>query len=143
MKTWLKWSLVTLVLGALSFSLDQVIWPVQPGGAQAPGGLLPLFILLYALESLSFGLGVAFLAFGRPLLNRMGRSAPLTAAAYLSVAWLLVNWWPHDNLHRVVGLDWSRLLLIEYSFHLPLLAAGAVLAWFFVSLPGRESTATS
>jgi hypothetical protein len=86
---------------------------------------------------------VAFLAFGRPLLNRMGRSAPLTAAAYLSVAWLLVNWWPHDNLHRVVGLDWSRLLLIEYSFHLPLLAAGAVLARFFVSLPGRESTATS
>ncbi len=140
MKPWLKWSLVTLVFGALSFSLDQVIWPVQPGAAQPPGNLLPLFILLSALESLAFGLGVAFLAFGRTLLSGMGRSAGLTAAAYLSVVWLLVNWWPHDNLHRVVGFDWSRLVLVEYGFHLPLLLAGAVLAWFFVSLPRREST---
>jgi hypothetical protein len=140
MKPWLKWSLVTLILGALSFSLDQLIWPVQPGAAQPPSNLLPLFILLSAVESLAFGLGVAFLAFGRPMLSRMGRSSGLTAAAYLSVAWLLVNWWPHDNLHRVIGFDWSRLVLVEYGFHLPLLIAGAVLAWFFVSLPRPEST---
>jgi hypothetical protein len=70
----------------------------------------------------------------------MGRCAGLAAAAYLSVASLLVNWWPHDNLHRVVGFDWSRLVLVEYGFHLPLLIAGALLAWFFVSLPRREST---
>jgi hypothetical protein len=69
----------------------------------------------------------------------MGASPGLTAAAYVSIAWFLVNWWPHDSLHRVIGLDWSRLLLVEYGFHLPLLLAGAVLAWFFVSLPRRES----
>jgi hypothetical protein len=139
MKPWLKWSLVTLVVGALSFSLTQVIWPASPGAARPPGNLLPLLILLVAVESLSFGLGVAFLFFGRQWLGRMGASPGLTAAAYVSIAWFLVNWWPHDSLHRVIGLDWSRLLLVEYGFHLPLLLAGAVLAWFFVSLPRRES----
>jgi hypothetical protein len=53
MKPWLKWSSVTLVLGALSLSLDQVIWPVQPGATQPPGNLLPPFILLSAVESLA------------------------------------------------------------------------------------------
>jgi hypothetical protein len=30
-------------------------------------------------------------------------------------------------------------MLIEYGFHLPLLIAGALVAWFFVSLSKRES----
>ncbi len=81
MKPWLKWSLVTLVVGALSFSLTQVIWPASPGAAQPPGNLVPLLILLVAVESLSFGLGVAFLFFGRQWLGRMGASPGLTAAA--------------------------------------------------------------
>jgi hypothetical protein len=143
MKPWLKWSLVTLVVGALSLSLTQIIWPVSPGAAQPPSALFPLVLLLGVLESLSFGLGVAFLIFGRPLLDRMGRSPGLTAAAYISITWFLVNWLPHDSLHRVIGFDWSRLVLVEYGFHLPLLLAGAVLAWFFVSLPRRESTVAS
>jgi hypothetical protein len=143
MKTWLKWSLVTLVMGALSFLLSPVIWPVRPGAAQPPGSVFALFILLSAIESLSFGLGIAFLIFGRKLLGRMGRSPGLSAAAYVSIVWFLVNWWPHDNLHRVVGYDWSRLVLIEYSFHLPLLLAGAVLAWFFVSVPKQELARSS
>jgi hypothetical protein len=138
MKTWFKWSLVTLGVGAASFALTPVIWPLSPA-AQPPGNLLPLFILLVALESLAFGLGVAFLLFGRRWVGSMGVSPGLSIATYISIAWLLVNWWPHDSLHRVLGLEWSRLLLIEYGFHLPLLLAAAVVAWFFVSLSRRES----
>lgn len=138
MKAWLKWSLVTLGVGAASFALTPVIWPVSTTSLP-PDNLLPLIILLIALESLAFGLGVAFLLFGRRWIGSMGVSPGLSIATYLSIAWLLVNWWPHDSLHRVTGLEWNRLVLIEYGFHLPLLLAGAVLAWFFVSLSRRES----
>jgi hypothetical protein len=139
MKTRFKWSLVNLGVGAAAFALTPVNWPLSPAAQPPPGNLLPLFILLGALESLAVGLGVAFLLFGRQWVGSMGVSPGLSIATYISIAWLLVNWWPHDNLHRVVGLEWSRLMIIEYSFHLPLLLAAAVVAWFFVSLSRRES----
>jgi hypothetical protein len=139
MKNSFKWALVTLGVGAASFALSPVLWPPSASAAQPPGNLLPLFLLLSALESLAFGLGVAFLLFGRRWVGSMGVAPGLSIATYISIAWLLVNWWPHDNLHRVVGFEWSRFLLIEYGFHLPLLLAGAVSAWFFVSLTRRES----
>src|SRR6266571_1586753 len=101
--------------------------------------LVPLFVVLSLVESLSFGLGVAFLIFGRPLVDRMGRSPGLTTAAYVAIAFLLLNWWPHDNMHRMTNGDWSRVVLVEYTFHLPLMIAGAVLAWFFVSLARRKA----
>jgi hypothetical protein len=138
MKPWLKWSLVTLVVGAITFVLTP-LWPVPSTAPQPPGSLLPLFVLLVFIESVSFGLGIAFVVFGRPLLRRMVASPRLAAAAYVAVAWLLLNWWPHDNLHRISGGDWNRLVLIEYGFHLPLMLAGAVLAWFLVRVATGES----
>jgi len=136
-KPWLKWSIVTLVVGSIAFVLTP-LWPVPPTAPQPPSNLLPFFILLSFVESVSFGLGVAFLIFGRGLLGRLSRSPRLTTAAYLAVAFLLVNWWPHDNLHRMTSGDWADLVLVEYGFHLPLMLAGAVLAWFFVSLARQE-----
>ncbi len=138
MKPWLKWSIVTVVVGSVAFVLTP-LWPVPPTAPQPPSALFPFFILLAFVESVSFGLGVAFLIFGRGLLGRLGRSPRLTTAAYLAVAFLLVNWWPHDNLHRMTSGDWARLVLVEYGFHLPLMVAGAVLAWFFASLASPQS----
>lgn len=130
----IKWPAVTLVLGTIAFLLT----PLMPRtGPQPPDNLLPLFIVLILFESLAFGLGIAFLVFGYPMLRRMGGPRGLTVAAYLAVAFLLANWWPHDALHRATSYDWTRLVLIEYGFHLPLIAAGAVLAWFFMSIDGR------
>jgi hypothetical protein len=137
MKGWLKWSLVTLIVGAIAFALTP-FWPISPAAPQPPGTLLPLFIALSLVESLSLGLGVAFLIFGRPLVSRLGGSPGLTTAAYVAIAFLLLNWWPHDNMHRMTNGDWSRVVLVEYAFHLPLMLAGAVLAWFFVSLVRRK-----
>jgi hypothetical protein len=139
MKTWFKWSSVTLGVGAVSIALSFVIWPPAASVVRPPGNLLPLFLVLSVLESLAFGLGVAFLLFGRRWVGSVGVAPGLSIATYISIAWLLVNWWPHDNLHRVVGFEWNRFVLIEYGFHLPLLVAGAVVAWFFVSLASRES----
>jgi hypothetical protein len=137
MKRWLKWWLVTLIVAAVAFALTP-LWPVAPTAPQPPGTVLPLFVALSLVESLSFGLGVAFLIFGRPLVDRMGGSPGLTTAAYVAIAFLLLNWWPHDNMHRMTNGDWSRVVLVEYGFHLPLMIAGAVLAWFFVSLARRK-----
>ncbi len=138
MKGWLMWTLVTLIVGAVAFALTP-FWPVPPTAPQPRGMVLPLFVVLSLVESLSFGLGVAFLIFGRPLVDRMGRSPGLTTAAYVAIAFLLLNWWPHDNMHRMTNGDWSRVVLVEYAFHLPLMIAGAVLAWFFVSLARRKA----
>jgi len=40
-----------------------------------------------------------------------GRAASplLTRAAYVSIAWLLLNWWPHDSLHVHTGMELSGL----------------------------------
>jgi hypothetical protein len=137
MKGWLKWSLVTLIVGAVAFALTP-FWPISPTAPQPSGTVLPLFIALSLVESLSLGLGVAFLIFGRQLVSRLGGSPGLRTAAYVAIAFLLLNWWPHDNMHRMTNGDWSRVVLVEYAFHLPLMLAGAVLAWFFVSLARRK-----
>ena len=73
-----------------------------------------------------------FLIFGYPLLKRVGRSRTLTLLAYLAIGWYLVNWWPHDNLHLLIGVNnlWG-LLWIEYGFHFTMMVAAAVLALFF------------
>ncbi len=133
MKGWLKWSMVTLIVGTVAFGLTP-FWPISSTAPRPTGAVLPLFVALSLVESLSFGLGVAFVIFGRPLVDRMGGSPGLTTAAYVAIAFLLLNWWPHDNMHRMTNGDWSRVVLVEYGFHLPLMIAGAVLAWFFVSL---------
>lgn len=137
MKGWMRWLLVTLFVGSIAFVLTPS-WPIPASAPQPPPDILPFFVALVSIESMAFGLGVSFVVFGRGMLNRIGGPAGLTNAAYLSVAFLLLNWWPHDNLHRMTSGDWNGLLMVEYGFHLPLMVAGAVLAWFFVSLAMRS-----
>jgi len=61
-------------------------------------------------------------------------STGLTRAAHVSIAWLLFNWWPHDSLHIYNGMNLAGLLVIEYVFHITLMIAGTVLAYFFLTL---------
>lgn len=123
---------VTLAVAAVTFALSRVIWPDPPGTAAPPESMLPLFILLAVIESLITGVGVAFLLFAFPLVRRAVGPGVLAWATYLFIGFILVSWWPHSNLHRVVGLDFGGLLVIDYAFHLPLIVAGAVIACFFV-----------
>ena len=122
---------ITLVVAAAAFLATFAIWPNSPAAPQPPPGLLPFFAALSIIECLAFGLGVTFLIFGGASLARFGQGRRLTLLAYISATWLLVNWWPHDNLHRVTGLEWMGLLKIEYGFHVTLMIAGAVVAYFF------------
>lgn len=133
MKT--KVVLVTLVVAILAFLLaPNAPWTIWP----KPADLMPpptptevnLFMLLAVFDALSLGLGIACLIFGWPLVEQV--AAPSRGRAviiYISTVWILGNWWVHDALHMVNGMNPTGLLKIEYGFHVTLIIAGTALAY--------------
>jgi hypothetical protein len=112
-----------------------------------PSNLLPFYIVLSAVEALAFGFAVAFALFGWPAIRRLSLGAPwLNKALFVTMCWFMGNWWMHDNLHMHVALDMSRLLYIEYGFHVTMLACMLVLAVGFLRLvtgPAAEPALTA
>jgi hypothetical protein len=136
----LKAAVVIVVASAAAFASSMVLWPAPPSFAPPPS-LVPFFIGLGIAESVSFGLGVAFLIFGFRLVQQTG-VGPLTAwSGYVGIAWSLVNWWAHDGFHRVTGLSFEGLIRIEYGFHVTLIVGGALAAYFFLSVARATSRA--
>ena len=132
-RTLIAVAVITVVCAAITLPLGQKIWTPPAGAATPPGNLLPLFIVLEAITDLLFGLGVSFLVFGYGLIARARQPLWLTYATFVSIAWLMLNWWPHGNLHRVTPTGaWAQLLYIDYGFHLTLMVAIAIVALFFV-----------
>ncbi len=120
-----------LIFAVPAFFLGRVIWPDPMGGIMPTAAQLPFYVILAVAESLTFGFGIAFLIQTWPKLGRVPvEQRRLTAAAILAITWLLVNWWPHDNLHRANGMNTQGLLYIEYGFHITLMLAGIVLIYF-------------
>jgi hypothetical protein len=143
MRTSTKMLIITLILGAVTFVLGPVIWPpspdIHPSSAQ-----LPYLIALSVIEALAFGFGVAFVVYGRGLIKGLtGEKGKAAAAMHASLAWLLISWWPHDNLHIHNALNINGLIAIEYAFHLTVIAAGVVLVYSFYLLfkPAAETSA--
>ena len=135
MKPWVKVFLVTVIIAAPAMVLGPVLWPPAEGGPEPTGGQLPFFIFLALMESVLFGLGISFLLFGLPTVRRVSADSKVRAwAMYLSIGWLMVSWWPHDNLHISNGNNLQGLLFIEYGFHFTLMIAALVLAYCFLSL---------
>lgn len=125
---------ITLAVGVPAFLLGQVIWPPAPASPTPSGVQVPFFVALFLVEALLFGLGIAFLSFGFPLVKRAaGRVGVNPWPVYLAIAWQLVSWWPHDNFHVATGLNLDGLLLIEYGFHVTLILSALVVARFFLA----------
>jgi hypothetical protein len=126
-----RWQIVAtiLVAGLPALALGRVIWPDPVGASQPPTALLPVFMGISALESLLFGAGVAFVLFGRRWLPAGGTR--LATATYVAIAWSLLSWWPHDNLHRVTH-DWTGLAAIEVGFHVTLIVSILVIGAYFI-----------
>jgi hypothetical protein len=61
---------------------------------------------------------------------RLGQGR-LAWATYLAIAWTLVSWWPHSNMHRVNGENLGGLLMIDYTFHVTLMLASLIILRFF------------
>ena len=132
MKTKHKVIVLTLVLAVITFMTGRQIWPPDPMSPSPTAAQLPLFMILGVFESVAFGLGVSFLLFGWPRLKKLYGNDLLTKLAFLSIAWYLINWWPHDNLHIHNGMNLDGLLKIEYGFHVTMIIAGVILAKFFI-----------
>ena len=128
-----KFAGVAALFAVAAATLSRVIWPDIPG-MDAPSAIqLPFFILLSVIEAAAFGLGMAFLIFG------FGRAMRVAGwpgkLAFLSTVWLLISWWPHDNLHRVMHEgDFWGLLRIEYGFHVTLMIAAGLVAYYLWTL---------
>ena len=128
-----KTILITLIFGVPAFLLGRVIWPDPVDSMMQPTAVqLPFFMFLSVLEALAFGIGVSFIFFGWKYASKIaGNDSRGAWLSYIAIAWLLISWWPHDNMHRVNGMDMAGLLRIEYMFHLTLIAAAFVLAYYF------------
>lgn len=147
MKTWLKMGIVTVVLGIVAFLLEPNsplggFWAPPPDSAEASGAQVPLFIILGLLEAFVSAWGVAFLLFGYPLVKAIApASKGLTRATHISIAWVLFNWWSHGSLHQHVGENLNGLLAIEYGYHVTIMLAAVIIAYFFWTLVSRAVTA--
>ena len=139
----MKWIVVTVVLALFAFltsvngPLGAAVfgWHPAEGSPEPSGGQLPFFILLGLAEAVAFGFGVAFLLFGYPWMRDAGHATTrLTRAAHISIAWILLNWWSHDSFHIANGMNLGGLLLIEYAYHITLMAAGAIAAAWFITV---------
>ena len=103
MKLWMKVTLITVVFAIPAFLTGRLIWPPAPGSGVPSLALLPFFLGLSVLEGLSFGLGIAFLIYGWPVMSTLANgSKRMTWAMFLMVTWLLVS------LHAAAAIrSWS------------------------------------
>ncbi len=134
-RTWVAVAAITLIVAVPAFMVGPIIWP--PAGPTAPTAVqVPYFIAMDVMQALFLGLGISFLIFGLPVMRRISPDSKTRAwAMYLSIGWLMVSWWPHINMHaHNAPDDLQGLLYIDYGFHLPLMIAGLVLAYCFISL---------
>ena len=120
-------ALTVLAFGIPAFLLGRVLWPDPVGAATPPPSVLPIFIAISALEALLFGVGIAFIVFGRRWLTFDG--SRLGMAAFVAIAWSLVSWWPHSNMHRA-NTTLEGLVLIDWMFHLTLIFGAAVVGTY-------------
>jgi hypothetical protein len=131
---WNKYLLVTLAVGLPAFALSLPLWPARPGVDPTPlqGAL---FFGIFAAEGLLFGFGVAFMIFGGRTVRHLARAVGAPAwPVFVSIAWTLLSWWPHDGFHRASGVgDLDATLRIDYAFHLTLIVAAVFIAHFFLA----------
>lgn len=124
--------LITSAVTIFAFLSGRSIWPVPADMPEPTSAQLPFFIILSIFESLSFGLGVSFLLLGWPMVKKfVGKDDTLAKLVFASIAWYMINWWPHDHLHMQNGINLQGLLYIEYGFHVTMIIAASILAYFF------------
>jgi len=134
-----KWIVVTLILGVAAFLTSPSgplggFWGLHAEGSSPVGLQKAFFILLTMIQSLAFGFGFAFLLFGREAVRSfLPADGILRLAVYLAIAWSLLSWWPHTNLHQTHNPDnINGLLAIEYGFHVTLILGAIVIAYFIL-----------
>ncbi|MFF7990835.1 amino acid adenylation domain-containing protein [Kitasatospora xanthocidica] len=128
--------LCVLVFGAGAWVTTDVLFPGSTDLTGVPSPYDALFRLLYLCENLAFGAGIVYLSSGFEAVLRLGRPRRLSALTHLAITWLLVNWWPQDNLYRLTKADdWPREAALVLTFNVPLMLAALVLVRFVLWRP--------
>ncbi|OQD57332.1 hypothetical protein BM536_004960 [Streptomyces phaeoluteigriseus] len=128
--------LLVAFFALLAWLFTDLLWPSSTDVSAVPSPYAGYFRLLYLFENVSFGVGMAFLLMGRPGMSRAGHPSWFTTLAHLSVVWLLVAWWPQDNLYRLAAkTDWAEQTFLVYTFNVSLMVAAAVVAAFAAVTP--------
>ena len=128
-RTTTRFAVVTAVVAVPAFVLAPLLFTAPAGTPEPTSAQLPLFIGLGAFEAIAMGLSVAVALFGGSWFRKLFSNSTQAIVAHASVVWFLGNWWIHDNLHIMNGLNLGGLLAIEYAFHVTLMIAGAGLVW--------------
>jgi hypothetical protein len=138
--TWVAVVVLTLIIAVPAFLLNPIIWPPAPGGPAPTAAQTPYLLALDVMQAVFLGLGISFLIFGFPVMRRISPDSKTRAwAMYLSIGYLMVSWWPHIGLHvSNAPDDLQGLIYIDYLFHVPLMIAGAILAYCFYSLVRQQ-----
>ncbi len=144
-----KFLLVMTAVAIPAFLYGAYIWP--PTLATTPTSVQYFMLMFMAvLDAYVLGIGVAFLIFGWPLVrNTSVLSRREAIATFLAIAWILLSWWPHNNLQAIIGQRLaggnlegasyiSALLYIEYVFRFLLTMAGVTLSFVFFSVLRRH-----
>ena len=139
----LKLVLVTLLFTIPALFLGRVLWPPAPELPTPSAMQLPLFALLYIIEGFLFGIGMTFIIFGWPLVKNFTehssvKSNKLSKLVFFSISWLLVSWWPHDNMHIHNGYSINGVLFIDYFFHLTVIIATLIISLGFIELMKKK-----
>ncbi len=134
--SWVKVLLVTVLVGIAAFMMGPIIWPPAEGNPSPSATQIPFLLFLNLVQATVLGLGVSFLAFGLSVMRRISPDSRVRAwAMYLSIAYLMVSWWPHINMHVHNGPNnLQGMIYIDYLFHLPSMIAALVVAYCFFSL---------
>ena len=135
-RPWVKVLAISVLVAIPAFILGPIIWPPAEGSPSPTATQIPFLLFLNLVQATVLGLGVSFLAFGLSVMRRVSPDSKVRAwAMYLSIAYLMVSWWPHINMHVHNGPDnLQGLIFIDYLFHLPSMIAALVLAYCFFSL---------
>ena len=134
MKEKIIFIIFSVAFSLMAFMLTPIQWLSNDTAmGTPPANLLLPFMLVTGFEALAFGVGMAFLV----LYWEKGAGRRW---AFLSVVWALISWWPHDNLHRSLpNGDFAGLLYIEIGFHITVIIAGLIIAYYFVTKKPNEN----
>ena len=134
MSTRRKWTAVIVVgfVIAVLFGANGPLggfWGGDTSDEDIPGGALAGLVMANLVESLAFGAGLAWFAFGWQHVQHAGRR--LATATYVAIGWGIVSWFPHSSLHIAWEEDdWYALAAIEWGFHVTLVVAAVIVATY-------------
>jgi hypothetical protein len=129
--------LLTIVVLAtlLSVPLGKILWPPSPEIHMPTAQQIPFFIVISLVEGFALCAGIVFVLQIWPLIKKLPQTDQKRFKMMgLAIAWSLINWWAHDNLHVHNGQAVVGLLMIEFGFHVTLILSALVLAYNFFKL---------